>query len=386
MEGAGMRVEEVLKQLLEKEQDSLTLMKKFVETESFSHDKDGINKLVGILKKAFEVFPVEIQEVVEQEVGNHLKIEWGQGPRQITILSHLDTVYPRGTLESMPFRFEEGKVYGPGVYDMKASYVMMYHLFNLLEEGSLPVDLKILWLLTSDEEVGSPHGKIHAMEEAARSEAVLVLEPSGHGGALKTARKGGGKFTVEVQGIAAHAGVNPEDGANAIEELCRQLIEITGFAAPSIGTTINIGEIKGGTLFNVVPELASAEVDVRVLEHEEGERVEQAFKNLSSFNTKTRLTVKGSMYRPPMPRSEETERLFHIASQVGKQLGLSLTEVTTGGGSDGNFAASAGAPVLDGLGVVGGYAHSPDEYLWLDSLAERTALLYGIILSLAQNR
>ncbi|MBT2757850.1 M20 family metallopeptidase [Mesobacillus foraminis] len=384
MDGQGMRVEEVLKQLLEKQQDSLTLLKKFVEAESFSHDKEGINKLIGILKRVFEVFPVEIEEVEEQEIGNHLKITWGQGPRQITILSHLDTVYPRGTLGSMPFRFEDGKVYGPGVYDMKASYVMMYHLFNLLEDmGPLPSDIKILWLLTSDEEVGSPHGKTLVMGEAARSEAVLVLEPSGHGGALKTARKGGGKFTIEVQGIAAHAGVNPEDGANAIEELCRHLINITGFADPSIGTTINIGEIKGGTLFNVVPEHASAEVDVRVLEHEEGERVEQAFRNLSSFNAKTRLTVKGSMYRPPMPRSEETKRLFHVASKVGEQLGLSLTEVTTGGGSDGNFAASAGAPVLDGLGVVGGFAHSPDEYLWLDSLEERTALLYGIILSLA---
>uniref|UniRef100_UPI0030C8979D M20/M25/M40 family metallo-hydrolase n=1 Tax=Enterococcus faecium TaxID=1352 RepID=UPI0030C8979D len=126
MDGDGMRVEEVLEQLLEKEQDSLTLLKKFVETESFSHDKEGINKLIGILKRTFEVFSVEIEEVEEQEVGNHLKIVWGEGPRQITILSHLDTVYPRGTLESMPFRFEEGKVYGPGVYDMKASYVMMY--------------------------------------------------------------------------------------------------------------------------------------------------------------------------------------------------------------------------------------------------------------------
>lgn len=380
-----MNLAAIQKELVKQERESVTLLKRFVEIESFSHDKEGIDKLIRVVKKTFEMFPVVMEEIHEERAGNHLKVTWGEGTRQITILSHLDTVYPRGTLEAMPFKEEEGKVYGPGVYDMKGSYVMMYHLFMLLKKGNpLPPGVKIVWLLTSDEEIGSPRGKHLVMEEARRSQAVLVLEPSGDGGALKTSRKGGGKFTVEVQGVSAHAGVNPEDGANAIEELCHQLIKITGFASSSLGTTINIGEIRGGTLFNVVPEYASAEVDVRVLQEEERDRVEKAFKNLSSYNPKTIVRVRGGLYRPPMPRSQGTAELFQVASEAGKQLSLSLSEVMTGGGSDGNFAASVGTPVLDGLGVIGGFAHSPNEFFWLGSLAERTALLYGLVLSLVE--
>lgn len=372
--------------LVEREQDSITLLKKFVEMESFSHDKKGIDNLCSEIIKTFQVFPVEIEDIKEKTFGNHLKITMGKGQRQITFLSHLDTVYPQGTIEKMPFKVDGDKVYGPGVYDMKASYVMMYHLFDLLKEVEFHTDVKFVWLLTSDEEIGSPSGRYHVYNEAERSEAVLVLEPAADGGALKTARKGGGKYRVEVKGKSAHAGINPEDGANAIEELARQIIHISGLAQPSLGTTINPGEITGGSLFNVVPDHASAEVDVRILTQSEAERIESGFKNLTVINPKTSLKVEGSIYRPPMVRTNETEILFHLAKNIAEEIGIDLTEVTTGGGSDGNFAASRGTAVLDGLGVVGGFAHSPNEFLWKDTIAERTSLVYGIVVSLANKQ
>lgn len=372
-------LDQIKQRLFEQEALSIELLRRFTEIESFSHDKEGIDRLSTDLIQVFSRFPLQVDTIPNETYGNHVRFAWGSGDRQITVLSHLDTVYPRGTLSSMPFRVEGEQIQGPGVYDMKVSYVMMYHLFKLLEEEGISEEIRLVWLCTSDEEIGSPSGRYIVVEEAKKSEAVLVLEPSADGGALKTARKGGGKFRLEVYGRSAHAGVNPQDGANAIEELAYQIVEISGLADESLGTTINVGEIKGGTLFNVVPDYAVAEVDVRVLHPSEAERLEQAFHGLKARNPQTQLKVEGSIYRPPMVRTDQTRALFEIVQKQASTLGIRLAEVTTGGGSDGNFAAVTGVPVLDGLGVVGGYAHSPQEFLWKDSIAERTALLYGLI-------
>ncbi|WP_158553329.1 M20 family metallopeptidase [Peribacillus saganii] len=382
-----MNLKDIQQKLMTQEEDSIKLLKRFVEIESFSYDKQGIDNLCRVITNIFQELPVSIEELQEETLGNHLRITYGEGNRQITILSHLDTVYPRGTLEIMPFRLDGNKVSGPGVYDMKVSYVMMYHLFKLLRENKGPGDdVRIVWLLTSDEEIGSPSGKHHVYREADKSEVILVLEPTGGDGALKTSRKGGGKFRIEVKGISAHAGVNPEEGANAIEELVYQISKIAALADSSKGTSINTGEIRGGTLFNVVAEHAVAEVDVRVLIPSEAERIENAFKSLTVNNPKTSLSVEGSIYRPPMIRTDKTGVLFNLACAVAEEIGLTLSEVMTGGGSDGNYAASRGVPVLDGLGVVGGYAHSPEEFLWKDTIAERTSLLYGLVLSLIRKQ
>lgn len=367
---------------MDRETESIELLRRFTEIESFSHNKEGIDQLSRELEKTFSRFPLKADYFSEEIYGDHLRFTLGSGERQITLLSHLDTVYPRGTLAGMPFRVEEERILGPGVYDMKASYVMMYHLFELLQQYGLPKDVRLVWLCTSDEEIGSPSGRHVVCREADNSEAVLVLEPSAEGGALKTARKGGGKFRLEVFGHSAHAGVNPQDGANAIEELAYQIVQISGWANERLGTTINTGEIRGGTLFNVVPEYAMAEVDVRVLYPSEAERLEKAFRGLQARHPRTRLNVEGSIYRPPMVRTEQTKALFAIAQKQASSLGIALSEVTTGGGSDGNYAAAKGVPVLDGLGVVGGFAHSPQEFLWQGSIAERTALLYGLLISL----
>ncbi|WP_134702778.1 M20 family metallopeptidase [Ammoniphilus sp. YIM 78166] len=372
----------IKQRLIEQEVLSIELLQKFTEIESFSYDKEGIDRLSAELIQTFSHFPLLVDIFKEETYGNHVRFTWGKGNRQITVLSHLDTVYPRGTLSSMPFKVEGERIFGPGVYDMKFSYVMMYYLFSLLEERGLSEKFRLVWLCTSDEEIGSPTGRHIVMEEAGKSEVVLVLEPSAEGGALKTARKGGGKFCLEVFGCSAHAGINPQDGANAIEELAYQIVQINRWADESLGTTINTGEIKGGTLFNVVPDYAMAEIDVRVLYPSEAKRLEQAFHSLQARNPRTRLKVEGSIYRPPMVRTEQTRKLFDLAQQQASRLGIRLSEVTTGGGSDGNFAAVTGVPVLDGLGVVGGYAHSPKEFLWKDSIPERTALLYGLINSL----
>jgi glutamate carboxypeptidase len=378
----GRDLSDIKKTLVERESESIELLRRFVEIESFSYEKEGIDQLSAELEKVFARFPVEVDYFKDEQYGNHLRMTLGSGERQIMVISHLDTVYPKGTLLKTPFKVEDDQIWGPGVYDMKVSYVMMYYLFELLQEEGLPDDCRIVWLCTSDEEIGSPSGRHVVYDEADKSEVVLVLEPSAGEGALKTARKGGGRYRLEVFGQSAHAGVNPQDGVNAIEELAYQIVQITGLADLSLGTTINTGEIRGGTLFNVVPDYAVAEIDVRALYLSEVERLERAFNSLQARNPKTQLKVEGSFYRPPMMRTEQTEILFELAKNLATELGITLTEATTGGGSDGNFAASRGTPVLDGLGVVGGFAHSPQEFLWKDSIAERTALLYGLIQSL----
>ncbi|WP_174732391.1 M20 family metallopeptidase [Mesobacillus harenae] len=374
-------METIFNRLRDKEHESLRLLQEFVELESFSYDKSGVDKLGLHLIRKFSEFPIKTNVHKEEAFGNHLRFQLGDGENQILLISHLDTVYPKGTIETMPFSKEKGLVKGPGVIDIKASYVMVYHLFDLLQNTDLK-NHQIVWLLTSDEEVGSPTGKAVVRKEAALSKAVLVLEPATDSGAVKTARKGGGKYTIEVTGVSAHAGLNPEDGANAIEELAYQITQIMAFADPRKGTTINTGEIRGGNLFNVVPDSARAEIDVRVLETSEVERIEAAFNSLSVRNSRAKLVVSGSVYRPPLVKTEQTGKLFQLAKTEASKLGIKYLEKMVGGGSDGNYAAETGCPVLDGLGPYGGGAHSPLEFLRTESIAERTAILYGLICQL----
>lgn len=374
---------DILKRLKEKQKESLRLLQEFVEIESFSHDKDGIDELSDHLKQLFWKYPVTAESYKEEQYGDHLRIQLGTGEKQILLISHLDTVYPKGTIKKMPFQIEGNKIKGPGVIDIKASYVMVYHLFELLQDINLR-DYQIVWLLTSDEEIGSPAGRDVVKKEAAKSRVVLVLEPATDAGAVKTSRKGGGKYTIEVKGISAHAGLNPQDGANAIEELAFQITNITTLADHLKGTTINTGEIKGGSLFNVVPEFCKAEIDIRVSESSEVQRIQRAFGNLKTRNPRTKLNVSGSVYRPPLIKTEITDQILQIVQRKAEILGFSIDEAMVGGGSDGNYAAETGVPVLDGLGAYGGGAHSPDEFLWIDSLAERTALLYCLMVELIE--
>ncbi|WP_202079028.1 M20 family metallopeptidase [Caldalkalibacillus salinus] len=378
----------ILDALKKNNDNALHLLERFVQIESYSHDKEGVDRLGKDIIDVFsDAFPVKTERIMEVEQGDHLRIQLGHGGKKILLLSHLDTVYPKGTLKQMPFWINEGKAMGPGVLDIKQSYVMVYHLFQLLlQHNSHDLNkVKIVWLLTSDEEIGSPTGQHVVLAEAQQSEAVLVLEPATNDGKLKSARKGGGNFSLEVLGISAHAGLNPQDGANAIEELAYQITQIVKLADHSRGTTINTGEIRGGDLFNVVPAYASTKIDVRILEPDEGIRVERAFKNLQVKNQRTQLKIHGSVYRPPLLKTEQTFKLLSLAQKVADDLELKIEDTLVGGGSDGNYAAQTGIPVLDGLGAYGGFAHAPEEYVWVDSIAERSTLVYGILRELLKN-
>jgi glutamate carboxypeptidase len=246
--------------------------------------------------------------------------------------------------------------------------------------GKLPRGLTVL--LNSDEEAGSVSSRDLIQKEAAAASAVLVLEPSLPGGVLKTARKGTGRFTVKAIGRAAHAGVDPERGINAIEEIAHQVLELQRLSAPDRGTTVTVGMIQGGTRVNVVPAAAAVEVDLRISTMEAAERIAGILRGLKSHIPGTRIEIRGGINRPPMERTADTARLFSLAKTIGSELGLDLQEGSTGGASDGNFTSALGIPTLDGLGPIGDNAHSPDEFVETTSLPGRAALLAGLILRL----
>lgn len=309
----------------------------------------------------------------------------GRGrPRgQLLILGHLDTVYGLGTLARMPFRVRGGRAYGPGTVDMKSGLVQALFAVEALQALKLGPPAKLVFLFTSDEEVGSRAGRPVVEREARRSRAVLVLEPaSGRRGALKTARKGVGEFELVVEGRAAHAGIEPEKGVNAIEELAAQILRLKRLARPRRGLTLNANVIEGGTRTNVVAERARALVDVRVSRPADGRLIARHLRSLRPVNPRARLRVSGSINRPPLERTAKVVRLFRHAQRLAHALRIRLEESSTGGGSDGNFTAALGVPTLDGLGGVGGGAHSPGEFVVVRRMPERAALLAGLLLTL----
>ena len=310
--------------------------------------------------------------IVESPVGPH--IHWVGGPdTKVLILGHHDTVHPAGTLGRLPFADDNGVLRGPGVFDMKAGIVQALHAVASLADRS-----HVEILLTADEEIGSRASKDLLEDRARACGAVLVLEPSADGGALKTGRKGTGTFTVTIEGRASHAGLEPEKGINSLVELAHLIPEIVAIAAPEKGTTVTPTLASSGTADNVVPALTTLAVDVRVAVPEEKPRVEQAFAGLAAHVEGARVSVAGGIGRPPMHESAATE-LFAIARRVAEGIGVrGLEGLVVGGWSDGNFTAAAGVQTLDGLGAVGGGAHGDDEHVLADTLPVRAALIAGL--------
>ncbi|MCL6480920.1 MAG: M20 family metallopeptidase [Firmicutes bacterium] len=365
----------------------LRLLRRLVQTESPSLEKAAVDRLGRLLAREWRRRGAAVRLLRQRQRGNHLRASvWlgrGRPSGQLLVLGHLDTVYPLGTLRRMPFRVAGRRVHGPGVYDMKAGLVMALFAVDALRQLQIAPQKRLLFLFTSDEEIGSDSSRRWIEAEARRSDAVLVLEPSaGRDGRLKTARKGVGLWTVTAHGRAAHAGINPQDGVNAIHELALQIARIVRFHQPRRGITVNADVIAGGTRSNVIAERATAEVDVRVWRMADAARLARKFRALRPVLRGARLEVRGELNRPPLERTREVVRLFRHAQRLAREMGWELNEAATGGGSDGNLTAALGIPTLDGLGAVGGGAHSPNEFIDARSLPERAALLAGLLATL----
>ena len=299
--------------------------------------------------------------------------------KPVLLLGHLDTVWPMGTLAAMPFHVSKGRAFGPGVYDMKAGVVMAMHALAIARAAGM-LRRPVVVLMNSDEEVGSPCSRIVTERLARECSAVFVLEPAqGPGGAYKTARKGVGQYTIRVQGVAAHSGVDFEKGHSAVLEMARQIEKISRFTDLKTGLTVNPGVIRGGTRGNVIAAEAEAEIDVRIARMRDAARVERLFRALLPIDRGCTVEITGGMNRPPMERGAGTVKLFRQAKKLAGGMGFALDEASTGGGSDGNFTAALGIATLDGMGAVGEGAHATHESILLESLAPRTALLAAMI-------
>lgn len=295
-------------------------------------------------------------------------------------LGHADTVWPLGTLRTMPFRRARGRLWGPGVLDMKAGLAFFIYAMRALTELEIPVPREIVLLVNPDEETGSRHSRATTESLARQSDAVIVLEPgTGLEGKAKTARKGIGLWTLKVHGIAAHAGVDFEKGSSAVLELARQVEVISGFTDLKRGITVNPGVIHGGTRSNVVAAEAVAEIDIRVPRLADAKTLERKFRALRPFDKRCSLELSGGLNRPPMERSRGGMALFRTARRIAAELDVDLDESSTGGGSDGNFTAALGIPTLDGMGAVGEGAHAAHESILIDRIADRVALLSRLI-------
>lgn len=350
-----------------------------VQRESPSTNKTAVDRCGDHLTARLTAVGGAVERLDQPQRGNHVRSQFAGSGRPVLLLGHFDTVWDVGQLARMPLREEDGRLHGPGIFDMKAgigvAMLAMRALRDLRIDGVPPVVM--LW--TTDEEIGSGTSRAAIEEEARRSAAVLVLEPSLPGGAAKTSRKGVGEFTIEVHGVSAHAGIDPAKGVSAIQELAHQILEIAGLQDLPRGISLNVGVIEGGTRTNVVASRAVAHVDLRVPTMEEATRIEAAVRQLQPRLAGTRLQISGGVNRPPLERGPHVIRLYEQAKIAAAELGRDLGEGSTGGGSDGNFTAALGVPTLDGLGPMGDGAHALHEHVVMDDLPWRAAFVAALI-------
>ncbi|MBI3644527.1 MAG: M20 family metallopeptidase [Acidobacteriales bacterium] len=357
-------------------------VRELVEIESPSDHKAAVDRMGAVVAAKFAALGGAVRFHPASNFGDHLQVDFAGSAagKPVLLLGHYDTVYPLGTLASMPCRLVDGKLTGPGVLDMKSGIALMLHALAALKEwhGQLPRPLTVL--LVSDEEVGSDSSRAITESLAKKATAVLVLEPSyGFEGAVKTARKGVGEYQVKVTGKASHAGLDFQKGENAILELARQIEKISGFTDLKKDLTVNVGIVSGGSRTNVVPAEALAQVDVRIARMKDAAGIEKKMRGLRPFNRKCKVEVSGGVNRPPMERTAGVAALYARAVAIASDLGWKLGEAAVGGGSDGNFTAGLGIPTLDGLGGVGDGAHAVHEHIVISELPRRAALVAGLI-------
>jgi glutamate carboxypeptidase len=373
--------------------DTKFLLQSLVETESPSHDKAAVDRVGSILAEEARKLGAQVEIIQNQQTGDHVlarfypldmtqdKPSGGAvslpSSAPILLLCHMDTVYPLGTINKIPFREVDGKIFGPGTLDMKGGIVIA--LAAIEEMQASGVNRPVMLLCTSDEEIGSHTSREHIERLAKESALVLVMEPALVNGSLKTWRKGVGEFWVRTRGRAAHAGGDHQKGRNAIEEMAYQVLAIQKLTDYSKQTTLNVGVIRGGTVSNVVPEEAVIQVDVRVMQPGEWERLESEMKSLKPMLDGTYIEISGGLNRPPMPFDATMKATFEKAKSIAAPIGMELKAGGTGGASDANFVAPLGVPVLDGLGAVGEGAHSEREYIFAASLEERARLVAALL-------
>jgi len=349
-----------------------------VRLESPSTDKAAVDRCGDELARRLAAAGATVERLPQTERGDHLRADFGGGGPRVLLLGHFDTVWPVGQLRTMPFVEQDGRLCGPGIFDMKAGIAVAILAARAVRSHS-PHRPHIVMLWTTDEEVGSATSRSFIEEEARRCAAVLVLEPSLPGGAVKTQRKGCGDFELTVHGVSAHAGIDPGRGANAIHELAHQILAVQALQDLSRGISVNVNVASGGTRTNVIAALARASIDARVPTAEDGRRVESALRALQPRIAGTRIEVSGGFGRPPLERTPQVLALYELAREVAAELGRPLAEGATGGGSDGNFTAAIGVPTLDGLGPQGDGAHALHEHVSADDLTWRAAFLAGLL-------
>ncbi|MGA8041363.1 MAG: M20 family metallopeptidase [Terracidiphilus sp.] len=367
-----------------KEAELVERVRRLVLAESPSDDKAAVDACVAVAAAECSALGGRVKLHRQRAFGDVLEARFGRrskagGAKPVMVLGHLDTVWPLGTLKTMPCRVRDGRLWGPGTLDMKAGVAMALTAVEMLGEAGL-LEREVVLLLNSEEEVGSPVSRPITEKLARECAAVYVLEPA-QGLAYKTARKGTGNWRIDVKGVAAHAGVDFEKGASAVRELARVVEAVSGWTDLQRGLTVSVGVVGGGSKTNVIPAEAWAEVDVRIARKGDGARMERRFAGLKVRDKRCALVVTGGINRPPMERTRGTVKLFERARTLAAELGFALEEAATGGASDGNFTSALGVATLDGMGAVGEGAHASHEHVVVEHLAARTALLAGMLAS-----
>lgn len=370
-----------------KEQDMLQLIEKLVNIDSGSYDKAGVDEVGHLLSEKYEALDFTVERKENKNHGDNLVLQHKDAvDPKILIIAHMDTVFPKGTAEERPFSIKDGRAYGPGVVDMQSSLASVYfaikHLIDIDESAYKNVQI----ILNSDEEIGSPTSRELIEELSEGKQYALVMESARANGAIVSARRGGGGYTLTVKGKAAHSGVAPEDGISAIEELAHKIVKLEQLNDHENGISINVGQISGGVVTNMIPDEAIAEIDVRINKEEQGPEIAKKIEEICATSDVpgTELILEGGINRPPLELNDQNKKLVETVQAVGKSLGLTIEHVHTGGGSDASFPSALGVATIDGLGPVGGELHNEDEYMVIETLTERCALLAHLINKLSK--
>lgn len=376
--------------LQSKESEMLALLERLVSIDSGSAYKEGVDKVGEVLREQYAQvgFCPTVYEQSENGDNMVLSLRDSETQPSIIMIAHMDTVFKTGTAKQRPFTIKGDRAYGPGVIDMKASQVALLYAMKALKKHHPNVLTHVQIVLNGDEEIGSPTSRSLIEECATGKQYALVMEPARKDGSLVTARRGGGRYTMHIKGKGAHAGIEPQNGISAIEELAHKIIKLHALTDHEAGVSVSVGIVEGGESVNTIAPSAVGHVDVRITFANQAEWLDRRIREICEVPdvAGTNIVLEGGLNRPPMEKNEQTVELLNIIQKVGQELGITITDFATGGGSDASFTSSLGIPTIDGLGPIGGNAHSDEEYLEIASLVERTELLANVLVRLLENQ